>query len=71
MLSVPLKLPALIAAELQGWANRMGSSRAALARALLTQGLERLASGTPLARNGGSLQEVWNGDEFDPHCLPI
>lgn len=48
MLSVPLKLPAPMAAELQEWADRMRCSRAALARALLAQGLERLGRRDPL-----------------------
>lgn len=48
MLSVPLKLPAPMAAELQEWAERIRCSRAALARALLAQGLEQLGGRDPL-----------------------
>ena len=42
--SLPVKLPADLMAQLQHRADRMGCSRAALARDLVAQGLERLES---------------------------
>jgi hypothetical protein len=42
MSAVPLKLPAEAAAQLQAAADRLGTSRTALGRALVLEGLERL-----------------------------
>lgn len=44
MASLPVKLPADLMAQLQHRADRLGCSRAALARDLLASGLERLES---------------------------
>jgi hypothetical protein len=41
MASIPLKLPAAEAAQLQAEAKRLGTSRTALGRHLLLQGLSR------------------------------
>ena len=46
MLPLPLKLPQLATAQLQAAADRMGTSRTALARALLLAGLEQLTQAT-------------------------
>ncbi len=42
MSAVPLKLPAEAAAELQAAADQLGTSRTALGRTLVIEGLERL-----------------------------
>jgi hypothetical protein len=42
MAAVPLKLPAEAAAQLQTVASQLGTSRTALGRALVLEGLERL-----------------------------
>jgi len=42
MAPFPLKLPAEVAAELQTLADQMGSSRTALGRHFLLQGLEQM-----------------------------
>jgi hypothetical protein len=44
MEALPVKLPADLMAQLQHRADRLGCSRAALARDLVAQGLERLES---------------------------
>lgn len=49
MAAVPLKLPTEAAAQLQAFADRLGTSRTALGRALLLQGLAQLEAGTPRA----------------------
>jgi hypothetical protein len=49
MSAVPLKLPAEAAAQLQAAADRLGTSRTALGRALLMQGLAQLEAGTTRA----------------------
>jgi hypothetical protein len=49
MAPVPLKLPAEAAAQLQAAADRLGTSRTALGRALLMQGLAQLEAGTTRA----------------------
>lgn len=49
MAAVPLKLPADAAALLQGQADRLGTSRTALGRSLLMQGLAQLEAGTTWA----------------------
>ena len=49
MSAVPLKLPAEAAAQLQAAADRLGTSRTALGRALLLQGLAQLEAGTTRA----------------------
>ena len=46
MLALPLKLPQLATAQLQAAADRLGTSRTALARALLLAGLEQLTQAT-------------------------
>lgn len=46
MLPLPLKLPQLATAQLQAAADRLGTSRTALARALLLAGLEQLTQAT-------------------------
>ena len=46
MLALPLKLPQLATAKLQAAADRLGTSRTALARALLLAGLEQLTQAT-------------------------
>lgn len=45
MTAVPLKLPQAAAAKLQAAADRLGTSRTALARALLLRGLAALQAG--------------------------
>jgi hypothetical protein len=45
MAPVPLKLPTEAAAQLQAAADRLGTSRTALGRALVLEGLERLGKG--------------------------
>jgi hypothetical protein len=42
MRQVPLKLPASLVDELQAQADRMGTTRSALARTLVLRGLEQL-----------------------------
>ena len=42
MAALPLKLPAAAVTRLQATAERLGTSRSALGRALLLEGLERL-----------------------------
>ena len=49
MAAVPLKLPPKAAAQLQAAADRLGTSRTALGRALLLQGLAQLEAGTTRA----------------------
>jgi hypothetical protein len=49
MAPVPLKLPAEAAAHLQAVADRLGTSRTALGRFLLMQGLAQLEAGTTRA----------------------
>jgi predicted transcriptional regulator len=44
MESLPVKVPADLMTQLQHRADRLGCSRAALARDLVAQGLERLES---------------------------
>ena len=46
MLALPLKLPQLATAQLQAAADRLGTSRTALARALLLAGLGQLTRAT-------------------------
>ena len=49
MAPLPLKVPAEAAAQLQAAADRLGTSRTALGRALLLQGLAQLEASTTRA----------------------
>ncbi len=49
MSPLPLKVPAEAAAQLQAAADRLGTSRTALGRFLLLQGLAQLEAGTTRA----------------------